>query len=125
MANTRGIKPMNEKDPGFWASLLAWLYSHKTEWGYAGVAGMFSLLRSAYAQSSWSKRILDAVSCSALAFFAAPTLQVVGGVLNWNVPDAAAQVFAVYIGYVGNDYISEKLRGWINRRAGGNSENQS
>ena len=92
------MKRMPENETGFWASLIAWLFSHKTEWGYAGVAGMFSLLRSAYAQSSWSKRILDAVSCSALAFFAAPTLQVIGGVLNWNVPDAAAQVFAV-----GND----------------------
>ena len=119
------MKRMPDKDAGFWAGLIAWLYSHKTEWGYAGVAGMFSLLRSAYAQSSWSKRVLDAVSCSALAFFAAPTLHVVGCVLTWNVPDTAAHVFAVYIGYVGNDYISEKLRGWISRRTGDNSENQS
>ncbi|WP_228136913.1 phage holin family protein [Klebsiella sp. RIT-PI-d] len=60
--------------------MVSWLYSHKTEWRYAGVAGMLSLLCSAYAQSSWNKRILGAVSCSVLAFFAAPTLQVVDGV---------------------------------------------
>ncbi|WP_147198548.1 phage holin, lambda family [Pantoea sp. CCBC3-3-1] len=113
-----------EKDPGFWASVLLWLYSHKTEWGYAGVAGMFSLLRSAYAKSSWSKRVLDAVSCSALAFFAAPTLQVIGALLNWNVPDAAAQVFAIYIGYIGNDYISARLHSWIATKTGGTNENQ-
>jgi len=113
-----------DKDPGFWASVLLWLYSHKTEWGYAGVAGMFSLLRSAYARSPWSKRVLDAVSCSALAFFAAPTLQVVGALLNWNIPDAAAQVLAVYIGYVGNDYISAKLHGWLDRKVGQTDENQ-
>lgn len=109
---------MSSQDPGFWANVLLWLYSHKTEWGYAGVAGMFSLLRSAYAKSPWSKRVLDAVSCSALAFFAAPTLQVVGALLNWNVPDAAAQVFAIYIGYVGNDYISARLHSWIARKTG-------
>ena len=113
-----------EKDPGFWATVLLWLYSHKTEWGYAGVAGMFSLLRSAYAKSPWSKRVLDAVSCSALAFFAAPTLQVVGALFNWNIPDAAAQVFAVYIGYVGNDYISARLRGWIDRKSGETNDGQ-
>lgn len=110
---------MFPQEPGFWASLILWLYSHKTEWGYAGIAGMFSLLRSACAKSPWSKRALDAVSCSALAFFAAPTLQVVGALLHWNIPDAAAQVFAVYIGYIGNDYISEKLRWWISRKTGG------
>lgn len=85
---------------------------------------MFSLLRSAYAKSPWSKRVLDAVSCSALAFFAAPTLQVAGAILNWNIPDAAAQVFAVYIGYVGNDYISEKLRRFIARKTGETDANQ-
>lgn len=85
---------------------------------------MFSLLRSAYAKSPWSKRVLDAVSCSALAFFAAPTLQVAGAVFNLQIPEAAAQVFAVYIGYVGNDYISEKLHGWINRKTGGQDANQ-
>ena len=115
---------MSSQDPGFWATVLLWLYSHKTEWGYAGVAGMFSLLRSAYAKSPWSKRVLDAVSCSALAFFAAPTLQVVGALFNWSIPDAAAQVFAVYIGYVGNDYISARLRGWIDRKAGDTNEGQ-
>ncbi|MGG6135521.1 phage holin, lambda family [Pantoea allii] len=113
-----------EKDPGFWATVLLWLYAHKTEWGYAGVAGMFSLLRSAYAKSPWSKRVLDAVSCSALAFFAGPTLQVIGALFNLNIPDAAAQVFAVYIGYVGNDYISDKLRGWIARKTGDTNANQ-
>ncbi|MBV4367913.1 phage holin, lambda family [Erwinia sp. BNK-24-b] len=115
---------MFPQEPGFWATLCLWLYSHKTEWGYAGIAAMFSLLRSAYARASWSKRVLDAVSCSALAFFAAPTLQVVGALLNWTLPDAAAQVFAVYIGYVGNDYISDKIKGWINRKTGGLNENQ-
>ncbi len=110
---------MFPQEPGFWASVLLWLYSHKTEWGYTGIAGMFSLLRNACATSSWSKRVLDAVSCSALAFFATPTLQVIGALFHWNVPGAAAQVFAVYIGYIGNDYISEKLRGWISRKTGG------
>lgn len=122
MAGTKRMPP--EKDPGFWATVLLWLYAHKTEWGYAGVAGMFSLLRSAYAKSPWSKRVLDAVSCSALAFFAGPTLQVMGALFNWNIPDAAAQVFAVYIGYVGNDYISDKLRGWIARKTGDTDANQ-
>ncbi|KOA70460.1 phage holin, lambda family [Pantoea sp. CFSAN033090] len=113
-----------EKDPGFWATVLLWLYAHKTEWGYAGVAGMFSLLRSAYAKSPWSKRVLDAASCSALAFFAGPTLQVMGALFNWSIPDAAAQVFAVYIGYVGNDYISERLRRLIERKAGYTNDGQ-
>lgn len=115
---------MPSNDPGLRASLLLWLYAHKTEWGYAGVAGMFSLLRSAYAKSPWNRRVLDAASCSALAFFAAPTLEVLGALLNWNVPETAAQVLAVFIGYVGNDYISEKLRSWIDRRSGEiNSDN--
>ncbi|MCP1440030.1 lambda family phage holin [Erwinia persicina] len=115
---------MFPQEPGFWASVGLWLYSHKTEWGYAGIAAMFSLLRSACARTPWSKRVLDAVSCSALAFFAAPTLQVIGALLNWNMPEAAAQVFAVYIGYVGNDYISEKLKRWINKRTGEPDGNQ-
>lgn len=109
---------MSPDNSGPWATLLLWFCSHKTEWGYAGVAGMFSLLRGAYAVSTWSRRVLDAASCSALAFFASPALQVMGALFNWHVPDAAAQVAAVFIGYVGNDYISAKLRGWINRKTG-------
>ncbi len=85
---------------------------------------MCSFLRSAYAKSPWSKCVLDAVSCSALAFFAAPTLQVIGALMNWNIPDAAAQVFAVYIGYMGNDCISAKLKGWIGRKAGETDDGQ-
>jgi len=113
---------MSPDNSGLWASLLTWLSSHATEWGYAGVAGMFSLLRSAYAASPWSRRILDAVSCSALAYFAGPVLQVVGEMSHWHVPDAAAQVAAVYIGYVGNDYLRDRLRGWINRHTGESSD---
>ncbi|MGV3345291.1 phage holin, lambda family [Enterobacteriaceae bacterium LUAb1] len=115
---------MPEKDPDFWAAFLVWVYAHRTEWGYSFIAGMFSVLRSAYADSPWSKRILDAISCSALAFFAAPTLQVAGTLFDWDVSNSAAQVFAIYIGYVGNDYISEKLRGWIDRQSGGKNADQ-
>ncbi|MGV3346395.1 phage holin, lambda family [Enterobacteriaceae bacterium LUAb1] len=114
---------MPEKDPGFWAAVLTWFYAHKNECGYSFIAGMFSLLRSAYARSPWSKRILDAFSCSALAFFAAPTLQIISTLFNWSMPDSAAQVFAVYIGYVGNDYIGEKIRGWIDSKSGGRNAN--
>ena len=112
---------MSQDNTSLWTTVLMWLYGNRTEWGYAAVACMFSLLRGAYTTNPWGRRILDAVSCSALAFFSSPVLEVTGALFNWHVPDAAAQVAAVFIGYVGNDYISVKLRGWINRKTGGYS----
>ena len=42
------MKRMPDKDAGFWASLLSWLYAHKNESGYAGLAGVMAILRATY-----------------------------------------------------------------------------
>ena len=42
---------MSPDNSGLWATLLLWLSGHRTEWEHAGVAGMFSLLRSTPARS--------------------------------------------------------------------------
>ncbi|MCZ4058205.1 phage holin family protein [Pantoea sp. LMR881] len=61
---------MPDKDPGFWASLVAWLYAHRNESGYAGLAGVMAILRATYlGKDSWSRRLLDAAMCSVFAFF--------------------------------------------------------
>lgn len=67
------MKRMPEKDPGFWASLLAWLYAHKNESGYAGLAGVMAILRATYiGKDTWPRRLLDAAMCSVFAFFLHP-----------------------------------------------------
>lgn len=113
------MKRMPDKDPGFWAGLLAWLYAHKNESGYAAIAGVMALLRASYlGVVSWPKRILDAAMCSMFAFFLQPTLRVVGSIFNWDISPDTAWIFAIFIGALGFDYLREKLGHQINRRLG-------
>lgn len=113
---------MQNHDPGAWAYMAAWLYANKDQISYAMIAAMFSLIRSFYGSTRWKKRLLDAVSCSALAYFSSPLLDVVARFFHIELSDSAPTVAAIFIGYVGNDFI----RDYVNRRfgrAGGNSEN--
>lgn len=120
------MKRMPEKDPGFWASLLAWLYAHKNESGYAGLAGVMAILRATYiGKDTWPRRLLDAAMCSVFAFFLQPTLQIVGSIFNWNFSDDVTRVAAVFLGFLGVDWLSSKLRRFIDRRLGdGNADTQ-
>ena len=117
---------MPERDPGFWASLLAWLYAHKNESGYAALAGVMALLRATYVgKDTWPRRLLDAAMCSVFAFFLQPTLQVIGSVFNWNFSDYVTRVAAVFLGFLGVDWLSSKLRRFIDKRIGdGNADTQ-
>ncbi len=113
------MKRMPEKDPGFWASLLGWLYAHKNESGYAGLAGVMAILRATYiGKDTWPRRLLDAAMCSVFAFFLQPTLQVIGSVFNWNFSDDTTRVVAVFLGFLGVDWLSSKLRRLIDKRLG-------
>ncbi|ERK18599.1 Holin [Pantoea sp. AS-PWVM4] len=119
------MKRMPEKDVGFWASLIAWLVAHKNESGYAGLAGVMAILRATYiGKDTWPRRLLDAAMCSIFAFFLQPTLQVIGSVFNWNFSAGATQVAAVFLGFLGVDWLSTKLRRLIDKRFGDASENQ-
>ena len=113
------MKRMSEKDPGFWASLLAWLYAHKNESGYAGLAGVMAILRGTYyGKDTWPRRFLDAAMCSVFAFFLQPTLQIAGSVLNWDISTGTTQIVAVFLGFLGVDWLSTKLRRFIDKRIG-------
>jgi len=113
------MKRMPEKDPGFWASLLAWLYAHKNESGYAALAGVMAILRATYVgKDTWPRRLLDAAMCSVFAFFLQPTLQLIGSVFNWNFSDDVTRVAAVFLGFLGVDWVSSKLRRFIDKRIG-------
>ncbi|MBT9431057.1 phage holin, lambda family [Candidatus Sodalis endolongispinus] len=107
---------MPEKTPGFWIAVLAWLQGYQTDLGYAILAALFSFLRNAWAKYPWSRRLLDAMSCSALAFFAKPLLMLVEHVLGWSLPAEAPQALAIYIGYVGTDYIRERIKAFTRRK---------
>ncbi|WP_314412121.1 phage holin, lambda family [Pantoea septica] len=110
---------MPDKDTGLWASALAWLSTHKNESGYAGLAGVMAILRATYiGKDTWPRRLLDAAMCSLFAFFLQPTLQIVGAALNWNFSPDVTRVAAVFIGFLGVDYISSKIRRQIDRRLG-------
>lgn len=110
---------MPEKDPGFWASLLAWLYAHKNDAGLAGISGVIAILRASYyAKDSWPKRLIDAALCMTFSFFLKPTLQVVGQVFNVTVPDDTAWPVAIFIGAVGTDYILTKMRAFADKKLG-------
>lgn len=118
------MKKMPEKDPGFWASLIAWLYAHKNESGYAGLAGVMALLRATYiGKETWPRRLLDAAMCSFFAFFLQPTLQVIGSAFNWNFSEDTTRVAAVFLGFLGVDYISSKIRRQIDKRFGDSDVN--
>lgn len=113
------MKRMPDKDMGFWASLLAWLYAHKNESGYAALAGVMALLRATYVGvDTWPRRLLDAAMCSVFAFFLQPTLQILGSALNWKINDDVTRVAAVFLGFLGVDWLSSKLRKFIDKRIG-------
>jgi lambda family phage holin len=113
------MKRMPERDPGFWASLLAWLYAHKNDAGLAGISGVIAILRASYyAKDSWPKRLIDAALCATFSFFLKPTLQVVGQVCNVTVPDDTAWPVAIFIGAVGTDYILTKMRAFADKKLG-------
>lgn len=105
---------MQNHDPALWAWIAAWLYANKDQISYAVIAAVFSLIRSLYASTRWKNRLLDAVSCSALAYFSSPLLEVVSRLLHLDLPDTAPTVVAIFIGYVGNDFI----RDFVNRKIG-------
>ncbi|EDV1002047.1 phage holin, lambda family, partial [Salmonella enterica subsp. enterica] len=98
---------MQNHDPGMWAFIAAWLYTSKDQISYAMIAAMFSLIRSFYGTTRWQKRLLDAVSCSALAYFSAPLLDVFARFFHLELSDSAPTVAAIFIGYVGNDFIRD------------------
>lgn len=113
------MKRMPDKDPGLWASLLGWLYAHKNESGYAGLAGFMAILRATYVgRDTWPRRLMDAAMCSIFAFFLQPTLQVIGSAFNWNFSEDITRVAAVFLGFLGVDYISSKLRRFIDKKTG-------
>ncbi|MFK3932205.1 phage holin, lambda family [Pantoea agglomerans] len=113
------MKRMPDKDVGFWASLIAWLYAHKNETGYAGLAGVMAILRATYVgKDAWSRRLLDAAMCSVFAFFLQPSLQVIGSVFNWHFSEDITRVAAVFLGFLGVDYVSTKIRRQIDKRLG-------
>ncbi|WP_174891135.1 phage holin family protein [Candidatus Williamhamiltonella defendens] len=108
-----------EKEPGFWVALLAWIRSHQIDFSYASLAALFSLLRNACGKYSWSRRLLDAFSCGTLAFFAQPLLSIVdSGAFDVSLPTSAPEVLAIYIGYVGTDYIRARIQSWTQRKNG-------
>lgn len=116
---------MSDKDPGFWAALLAWLYAHKNESGYAALAGIMALIRASYfGKDTWSRRFMDAGMCSMFAFFVKPTLQVVSSVFGWHLGDDFAWVAAILIGFVGIDYISFRFRRATAKRLGDENADQ-
>lgn len=105
---------MQNHDPGVWAWVAAWLYASKDQISYAGIAAVFSMIRSLYASTRWKNRLLDAASCSALAYFSSPLLEVATRFIHTDLPDSAPTVVAIFIGYVGNDFI----RDFVNRKMG-------
>ncbi|MGX8943228.1 phage holin, lambda family [Symbiopectobacterium sp. Eva_TO] len=107
---------MPEKEPAFWYAFINWIQRYQTEFGYATLAALFSFLRNACGKSSWSRRLFDALSCSALAFFVKPLLSLVEDIFTWSLPTAAPEVLAVYIGYVGTDYIRERIKAFTRHR---------
>ncbi|OIV46950.1 phage holin, lambda family [Sodalis sp. TME1] len=107
---------MPEKEPGFWVALLAWIRCNQTDFGYATVAALFSFLRNAWVRNPWSRRLLDALSCSTQAFFAKPLLTLVEAMLGLSLPASAPQALAIYIGYVGTDYIRERIKAFTRRK---------
>ncbi|PKH20217.1 phage holin, lambda family [Enterobacterales bacterium CwR94] len=116
---------MSANDPGFWATLIAWLYAHKNEWGYAGLAGVMALIRASYfGRDSWPRRLMDAAMCSMFAFFVKPTLLILASIFNWQVGDDAAWVAAILIGFTGIDYFSFRIRKQLDKRFGGESADQ-
>lgn len=109
---------MPEKEPGFWVALLAWIRGHQADFGYASLAALFSLWRNAWGKHAWSRRLLDALSCSTLAFFAQPLLDVVDSTFHGTLPASAPQVLAIYIGYVGTDYLRARIQSFTQRKNG-------
>lgn len=114
------MNTMPEKDAGYWACLFEWWQAHRDESGHAVLAGLMALLRAAYTgNGTWTRRLLDAAMCSVFAFFLQPTLQIAGGVFNWNFGAETTYVAAVFLGFLGVDYISTKLHRFISNRTGG------
>ncbi|ATW30609.1 phage holin, lambda family [Candidatus Williamhamiltonella defendens] len=107
-----------EKEPGFWVALLAWIRSQQIDFSYASLAALFSLLRNAWGKYSWSRRLLDAFSCGTLAFFAQPLLSIVDSAFDLSLSASVLGVLAIYIGYVGTDYIRAPIQSWTQRKNG-------
>ncbi|HBR6996807.1 TPA: phage holin, lambda family [Klebsiella aerogenes] len=115
---------MPSNDPGFWASLLAWLYTHKNESGYAVLAAVMAILRSTYVgRDSWPRRIVDGCMCGMFAFFLKPTCQALASIFGYSFNNDFAWVVAIVIGYLGVDFIGTKLRNQIDKRLGGSDAN--
>ncbi|MBL3522854.1 phage holin, lambda family [Serratia plymuthica] len=104
---------MPEKNPDFWAQIIAWLAAHKSEGGYALTAFIAAMLRGIYAgKSPWGRRVLDALMCSLFAWFLKDFLLAMGWEAKW------ASIASVFIGFAGIDYLSHTLRVFVRRKTG-------
>lgn len=110
---------MPEKNPDFWAQIIAWLAAHKSEGGYALTAFIAAMLRGIYAGSApWKRRFLDALMCALVAWFLRDFL------LTAGFEEKYASIGSVIIGYMGIDYLSHLLRSFVSRKVGVEDDNK-
>lgn len=107
---------MPEKEPGMLVALLTWLRCNQTNFSYAIIAAIFSFLRNVWLRHSWSRRVLDAISCSMLAFFAKPVIDTLQIIFGLTLPKEAPQILAIYIGYVGTNYIRTIIKSTFKKK---------
>lgn len=96
---------MPEKDPGFWAAVLAWLGAHQSQLYAGGTAAAVALCRVIYGGGGRRKMVLEGILCGLIGTSLVPLLE------YFALPTNLATFAGCMVGFIG----VEKLRDYSDR----------
>ncbi|WP_407079060.1 phage holin family protein [Candidatus Williamhamiltonella defendens] len=81
------------------------MHSYQIDISYGSLTSLFALLCNTWRKYYWSRRLLDVFFCGTLALFTQLLLSIVDSAFDVSLPASTNEVLAIYIGYLGTDYI--------------------
>lgn len=104
---------MIEKDPGFWATVLAWLSQHMPVLYAGGLSFLVALIRVIYGGGTRRQAVLEAALCTLITLGLIPVLEWLG------LPESMATAAGVFTGFLGVKKIAEYADRWLGHRVEG------
>ncbi|WP_459749816.1 phage holin, lambda family [Pseudomonas sp. 3A(2025)] len=104
------MTPMPEKDPVFWAALLAWLATHQPQLYAAAMSTAVAVLRVAYGRGPARQMAFEGMLCGCLTLCLVP-------LLDWaSLPQGMATFAGGALGFLGVERVRALANRWAERK---------